>query len=80
MEAECCVSRSIIDEFHPSDIQRDQMEAENSVTGSIIDEVASLDIQRYQMEGESVFLEVSLMNVTLWISNEIKWKLKLVLL
>ena len=56
------------------------MEGESDVTRSIIDELPSLDIQRDQMEGESGVLEVSLMNFTLGISNEIKWKVKLVLL
>ena len=32
MECESGVSRSIIDEFHSSDIQGDQMEGESSVT------------------------------------------------
>ena len=37
MEGERGVTRSIIDEVHSSDIQRDQMEVESGVTGSIID-------------------------------------------
>ena len=37
MEGESCVSRSILDEFHSSDIQGDQMEGESGVTQSIID-------------------------------------------
>ena len=37
MEGESCVSRSIMDEFHSSDIQGDQMEGESGVTQSIID-------------------------------------------
>ena len=36
MEGESGVSRSIIDELHSSDIQRDQMEGENGVTRRII--------------------------------------------
>ena len=32
MESESLVTRSIIDEFHSSDIQRDQMEGESGVT------------------------------------------------
>ena len=39
------VTRSIIDEVHSSDIQRDQMEGESIVTRSIIDEPLSSDIQ-----------------------------------
>ena len=41
MEGESGVNRSIIDEFHPSDNQRDQMLSESAVTGSIIDELNS---------------------------------------
>ena len=37
MEGENGVTRSIIDELHSSDIQRDQIAAEIGVTGSIID-------------------------------------------
>ena len=37
MEGESGVSRSIIVEFHSSDIKRDQMEGESGVTASIID-------------------------------------------
>ena len=45
MEGESGVTRSIIDELHSLDIQRDQMEGESGVTRSIIDELHSLDIQ-----------------------------------
>ena len=41
MEAESGVTRSIIDELHSSDIQRDQMQGESGVTRSIIDELHS---------------------------------------
>ena len=44
MEGESCVTRSIIDEHHSSDIQGDQMEGECGVTRSIIDDVNSSDI------------------------------------
>ena len=44
MERESDVTRSIIDELHSSDIQRDQMEGESGVTRSIIDELHSSDI------------------------------------
>ena len=37
MEGESGVTRSIIDEVHSSDIQRDQMEGESGVTGRMID-------------------------------------------
>ena len=56
------------------------MEGESSVTRSIIDELDSLDIQRDQMEVESmVLLDVSLINFSLMISKENKWKVKVVL-
>ena len=45
MEGEGDVTRSIIDEIHSSDIQRDQMEGESCVTRSIIDELHSWLIQ-----------------------------------
>ena len=57
------------------------MEGERGVTRSFIDELNSWDIQGDQMEGESmVLVQVSLMNLILGISKEIKWKVKLVLL
>ena len=46
MEGESGVTRSIIDELHSWDIQRDQMEGESGVTRSIINELHSSDIQR----------------------------------
>ena len=70
-----------MDELHSSDILRDQMERESGVSRSIMDEVHSGDFQGVQMEGENmVLLEVSLMNFILWISKEIKWRVKVVLL
>ena len=36
MEGETGVTRSIIDEIHSSDMQRDQMEGETGVTRSIL--------------------------------------------
>ena len=41
MEGESSVTRSIIDEIHSSDIQRDEMQGESGVTRIIIDEVLS---------------------------------------
>ena len=46
MEVEGGVTRSIIDELHSWDIQRDQIEGQSGVTRSINDEIDSLDIQR----------------------------------
>ena len=48
MEGESGFTRSIIDELHSSDIERDQMKGESDVTRSIIDEVYSWDIQGEQ--------------------------------
>ena len=52
MEGESGDTRSIIDELHSSDIQRDQMERKSGVTAIIIDELHSCDIQGDQKEGE----------------------------
>ena len=52
-EGESGATRSIIDEFHSSDIQGDEMEGESGVTRSIIDKLHSSDNQGDQMEGGS---------------------------
>ena len=52
-EGESGVTRSVTDELHSWDIQRDQVGGESGVTRSIIDELYCWDIQRDQMEGES---------------------------
>ena len=44
MEGESSVTQSIIDEFHSSDIPRDEMGGEGGVTQSIIDELHSFDL------------------------------------
>ena len=83
MEGASGVTRSILDELHSSDIQGDQMYGESGVSPSIIDELHSLDIQEDQMEGgKNVLLEVSSIKLIpiLWMSKEIKWKVKVVLL
>ena len=49
MEGESGVTRSIIDEFHSSDIQGDEMEGESGVTRSIIVEFHSSDFQVSQI-------------------------------
>ena len=46
MEGESSVTRTIIDELHSSDIQRNQIEGEGDVTRKMIDELHSWDIQR----------------------------------
>ena len=45
MESESGVTRSIIEELHSWDIQRDQMKGESGFTRSIIDEIHSWDIE-----------------------------------
>ena len=49
MEGESGFSRSMIDELHSSDIQRDETKGERCLNRSIIDELHSWDIQRYQI-------------------------------
>ena len=44
MEGESDVTRSVIEELHSPDIQRDQMQGESGVTRSIIDEFHSCDV------------------------------------
>ena len=46
MEGESGVPRSIIEELHSRDIQRDQMDGESRVTRGIIDEIYSWDIEQ----------------------------------
>ena len=41
MEGESCVTRSVIEELHSSEIQGDQMEGEVVVTQRMIDELHS---------------------------------------
>ena len=45
MEGESCVTRSITDELHSSNIQGDKMEEESGFTRSMIDKLHSSDIQ-----------------------------------
>ena len=80
MEGDSGVTRCIIDELHSSGIEGYQMEGESGLTRSIIDGPHSLDIQGYQMESEKCVTDGSLMKFILWISKEIKWKRKVVLL
>ena len=44
MERESNVTRSIIDQLHSSDIERNQTEDESGITGSIIDDLHSSNI------------------------------------
>ena len=50
-EGESGVTRSITDELHSSDIERDKMEEESDVIRSIIVELHSVVVQQDQMEG-----------------------------
>ena len=68
----------MIDELHSSDVQRDEMEGEGGFTPSIIDEPHSSDIQGDQMEGESCVTRSIIYGLLLRISNEMKWKVKVV--
>ena len=45
MEGESGVTRSMIEELHSTDIQRDEMEDKSGVTRSIIDEFHSSDTE-----------------------------------
>ena len=74
MERESGVTRSIIHEFHSSDIQLDQMEGQSGVTRSIIDELHTSDLIKWTVK--VVLMKVSLINLILRIAKEIKWKLK----
>ena len=56
------------------------MEGANGVTRSIIDELHSSDIQGDQVEGESGVTRSIIDELLLRISNEIKGKVKVVLL
>ena len=83
MEGESGVTRNMVNELQVSDIQGDQMKGASGVIRSIIDDLHSLHIQGDQMEGEKIVsLEVSSMNLIpiLWMSKEIKWKVKVVVL
>ena len=80
MQGESGVTRSIIDELLPSDIQGVERKGESGVTRSIFHELHSSDIQGDQTEGESGIIP----NVTDELHSsdilEIKWKLKVLLL
>ena len=81
MEAENGVTRSISNEFHSWDIQRDQMDGESMV----FLEVSSMNLilgmcMEIIWKVNVVLLEVPLMNFICRISKEIKQKVKGVLL
>ena len=78
MEGGSGITRSIIDEFHSSDIQGDQREDESGVTRIDIDKLHSSDIQRDEMECERGVTRSINMNFILRISKPIKYKVKVV--
>ena len=49
MKGESGFTRSMIDELHSSDIQRNEMESESGVNRSIIDELNSWDMEGDKM-------------------------------
>ena len=57
MEGEIGITRSIIDDFHSSDIQGDQREGESGVTRSIIEEFVFSDMIKWKVK--VVVLKVS---------------------
>ena len=56
------------------------MEGESGITGCIMDELHSSDIGGYEMEHEGTVTRSIVDELLLRISNEIKWKVKMVLL
>ena len=80
MEGESGVTQSITDDFHSSDIERDQMEDGSGVTRSIIDEVHSWDMEGEQIEGEGDGTRNIIDQLFLGISKQIKRKVKVLLL
>ena len=80
MEGESRVTRGIFDELHSSDIHGDEVEGEGGLTQGFIDKLLCWDIQGEKLKVKVVVLKVSWMNFFLQIPNEIKRKLKVVLL
>ena len=78
MEGESGVTRSFIDEFHSSDIERDQIERESGVTRKIMDELHSWDIEGDQMAGQNGVTRNIIDELIPVISKEIKWKVEVV--
>ena len=57
MERERGVTKSITDELHPWDIQRDQMEGKSGLTQSIIDELHFEISNKIKWQVKAVLLE-----------------------
>ena len=56
------------------------MEGKSGVTQSVIDDLHSSVIQRDQMEGECGLTRSIIDELLSWVSKEIKWKVRVVLL
>ena len=80
MEGESGGTRSIIDSLPYLDIHGGQIYGGSGVTQSVIDKPHSWDIQGDQMEGQSGVTRSIIYEFHYPISNEIKWKVKVVLL
>ena len=71
MEGKSAINRSIIDELHSSDIQRDHMEVKVVLLEVSLKNFILLISKEIKGEVKVVFPEVSLMNFILWISKDI---------
>ena len=79
MEGESSVTQSIVDEFHSSDIQGDQMEGESGASRvSLMNFILRIS-REIKWKVKVVLLEVSFLNFIPRISNEMKWMVKVVL-
>ena len=71
MEGKSAINRSIIDELHSSDIQRDHMEVKVVFLEVSLKNFILLISKEIKGDVKVVFLEVPLMNFILWISKDI---------
>ena len=62
MEGDSGVTRSIIDELHSWNIQREKMEGESGVTRKVIHELTSSEIQKIKWKVKMVLLEIKFIN------------------
>ena len=80
MEGESGVTRSVIDELHSCDINRDQVEGENGLTEvSLMNLILGISEEEIKWKVKVMLLQVLLMNFIFGISKEIKWKVEVVL-
>ena len=77
IEGESGVNRSIIDDLLFGDIQRGKMEGKIGVTRSIIDQLRSADMVKWKVK--VALLKVSLKNLIVVISKDIKGNVQVVL-